>query len=587
MLTKLRAQTKFWMWIVGGAFMLTIVFAWGMDFQAGNVSSTLGRVNGRKITIQEYQAILQQNYQYQRDQLGGIEMDDTMLRFIQEQTWQQLVDEILIIQELQELGLTASDQEVLFVLRDNPPAEVRQLPEFQTDGIFDPQKYEAAMGNEAFRSSWLNLEYYVRGVIPQHKLQHIISSTVLVTQEEARDFYQYRNEQVTAQFVSFSPATHPDTTIIVTEAEIGDYYDGHREEFQEPARVDLNYVLLYKDPSARDLETVRETLADLEDKLATGQEFGFLARLGWINPGDMIASFDEVAFLLAEGSISQPVRSQYGWHIVKVDSIRNAGADDEQRFVRHILLREEPSGATLDSLRDVLVTLRYDAEESDFTTATLQLGLEVNATGPVEQGAFVPGIGFETAATQFGFASRVGTISDVMEHDSAYYVIQVRNKLDAGIARFETVHDRIKDNLHQEKTINALSIVANRVAREMQTAPHRFTEIAEAESLIVADTGSFTRNDYVNGVGRDPEFIAVAFTIPIGEVSAPLLGENAWYIIRVSERIEASGENVQSLVDAERQRLLQERRRSAFNSWLMGLRESARIVDNRSMFFGY
>ena len=108
MLTKLRAQTKFWMWIVGGAFILTIVFAWGMDFQGGGVTTTLGRVNGRKITIQEYQAALQQNYQIQRQQLGGMEIDDTMLQFVQEQTWQQLVNEILLIQELDRMPNSVS-----------------------------------------------------------------------------------------------------------------------------------------------------------------------------------------------------------------------------------------------------------------------------------------------------------------------------------------------------------------------------------------------------------------------------------------------------------------------------------------------
>jgi parvulin-like peptidyl-prolyl isomerase len=270
-----------------------------------------------------------------------------------------------------------------------------------------------------------------------------------------------------------------------------------------------------------------------------------------------------------------------------VDSIRNAGADNEQRLVRHILLREEPSGATLDSLRDVLVELRDEAEQEDFTTAAVRLGLEVNSTGPVEQGGFVPGIGFETAATQFGFASRVGAISDVMEHPSAYYLLQVRDKLDAGIASFEAVRGRIQDDLFQKKTIDALSVLAERVAHDMQAVPHRFREIAEAESLTVTETGSFTRNDYVTGVGRNADFIAETFTIPIGEVSDPLLGNNAWYIIRVTERIEASGENVQSLIEAERDRLLQERRRTAFNTWLQNLRASASIVDNRSNFFGY
>ena len=523
-----------------------------------------------------------------------------MLRFTQEQTWQQLVNEILIRQELSKLGLTASDEELLYVIRSNPPAELRQFPEFQTDGIFDFQKYQAAMGNEAFRPLWLSVEAQLRSLIPQQKLQQLIASTALVTEEEARDSYRYRNEQVSAQFVSFTPGTHPDSTITVSEGEIRDYYQGHREEFQDPDRVDLNYVLLYKNPSPRDLAEVQTTLAELEDRLAAGEDFSMLARrysedtnareggsLGWIGPGDMVEAFDEAAFSLEEGSISEPVLSQYGWHIVRVDSIQGAGTAEERRKVRHILLREEASGATLDSLREVLETLRLNAEESDFTTAAAQLGLDVQATGPIAQGAFVPGIGFEPSVTQFGFANRVGTISEVLEHSSAFYVLQVRDKLDAGIAPLDEVRQQIEDTLLKQKTINALAPEAERVARSMQAAPDRFSEIAEAEGLEVVDTGSFTRNDFVTGVGRDPEFIAAAFTTPIGEVTDPVLGSNGWYIIRIQEHTEISEENIQALIAAERERLFQDRRRSAFNTWLQGLRSAAKIVDNRGKVLGH
>jgi peptidyl-prolyl cis-trans isomerase D len=586
------------MWVAGGSFMLTIVFAWGMDFQGGGATSTLGKINGRKITVQEYQSALQQNYQYQRSQLGGIELDDNMVQFIQEQTWQQMVNEILIVQELQDLGMQVSDAELLFVIRNNPPAELRQFPDFQTDGIFDIQKYQAAMGNEAFRGLWVAVEDQLRAVIPQQKLEHLVASTALVTDGEAREAYRYRNEQVSAEFVSLTPGTHPDSTLTVSDAEIRDYYDGHRDEFTQPARVDLNYVLLYQNPSDRDLAEVRETLVDLQSRLAGDSDFGVLARqysegpsapdggsLGWINRGDMVETFDEKAFELEAGEISEPVRTQYGWHIVKVDSIRDAGSDDEQRKVRHILLEETATGATLDSLRSVLETLRLNAEESDFTTAATQLGLQVGTTGPVARESFIPGIGFEPSVTQYGFASRIGDISDVMEHTSAFYVVQVRDKLDAGISPLEDVRQRITDQLLEEKTINGLGVLADRLASQMQASPDRFDEIGEAEGLIVEETGSFTRNDFVGGVGRDPDFIAAAFVTPIGTVSHPVRGENGWYIIRVQEHVEVSDANIQSLVDAEKARILTERRRSAFGLWIQSLRSKARITDNRDKFF--
>jgi len=224
------------------------------------------------------------------------------------------------------------------------------------------------------------------------------------------------------------------------------------------------------------------------------------------------------------------------------------------------------------------------AEEYDFNTAASMLGMQVSTTGPVAQGGFIPGIGYEPQVVSFGLASRVGEISEVLEHTSAYYVVQVRDKLDAGIAPLDDVRAEIEDQLLWDKQIANLADLAEQAAQDMKARPDGFSDLAGEYGFEVVDTGTFTRNDFVTGVGRDPEFIAVAFTTPVGEVAGPFKGENGWYIIRVREHSDVSGEGIQSLVEAERSRLLSERRRTAFTTWLQGLRARARITDNRAQF---
>jgi len=376
------------------------------------------------------------------------------------------------------------------------------------------------------------------------------------------------------------------------------YYDEHSEEFIEPAKVDMNYVLLYKQPSPRDLAEMEGEMAYVRTSLEQGSDFGTLARmysddtsandggnLGWVSPGDMVSSFDTAAFLLAEGTVSEPVLSEYGWHIIQCDSIRDAGTDSEQRALRHILFKEEASPTTLDSISVLLDEIRAIAAEEDFTTAAERFELTVMSTGPVAQGSFVPGIGFEAKALNFGFANDIGTVSEIFEHLSAYYVLQVRDKFDEGVSEFTAVSGQIQQDLLYEKRLAALESYARELASSLQAAPEQFASIVEAEGLSADGTGNFTRNDYVGGIGRDPLFIAIAFNAPIGEVTDVIQSGDSWFIAKVTEHTEITSAGLETLIQSEKEMLLNQRRQSAYGEWVRGLRLQARITDNRSTYF--
>jgi len=343
---------------------------------------------------------------------------------------------------------------------------------------------------------------------------------------------------------------------------------------------------------------MEQDMAYVQSSLQQGSEFAALARmysddtsageggyLGWVNPGDMVASFNDAAFLLEEGEISQPILSEFGWHIIQCDSIRDAGTDEEQRALRHILFKEEASSATLDSISALLDEIRLAAEDEDFTTAAQRFDLTVQTTGPVAQGGFVPGIGFEPKALNFGFANRVGAVSEVYDHLSGYYVLQVRDKLEEGIADLADVSDRIREDLLYDKGLAELESFGRDLVARMQASPDQFEEIAEAEGLSADDTGSFTRNDFVGGVGRDPDFIATVFNTATSEVTSLIRGLNSWFIAKVTELTEVSTEGLETLIQSEKDMLMNQRRSSAYANWVRGLRQNARIVDNRTRFF--
>ena len=171
MMTKMREMTFVFIWILVIAFVGLMVLEWGMDITGlKSQSNIVGKINGTKVTIQEFQEAVQ-NYYLQERERTGQEPDEEQLNQIRDQVWDQYIQRVLFSREIEKRNIKVTDQEVFQMIAENPqglPPAISENPNFLTDGQFDMAKYRQALENPQI--DWSPIENYVREVMPFQKL---------------------------------------------------------------------------------------------------------------------------------------------------------------------------------------------------------------------------------------------------------------------------------------------------------------------------------------------------------------------------------------------------------------------------------
>ncbi|MGH7466145.1 MAG: SurA N-terminal domain-containing protein, partial [Longimicrobiales bacterium] len=272
----MRENTKWIMLITALAFVALMVFEWGMDMtgrSSSPVAGDIGRVNGERISYEEWLAVYRNIYQQQQSAIDG-PITSAMTRQIEDAAWDQIVTQRLLQQELDRRGIRVSDDEIRDAARLAPPPELQNAPAFQTDGEFDISKYHQFLAQPQDPAFLLQLEAYYRDVIPRSKLFFQTSAGLYVTDGQLWRMYRDANETATVEYVAFDPnSLVPDNQVTVTDEQVREYYNEHRDEFVRPAQVTVRYVSLNRAPPAVDSLAAREHAAELRAAAAAGEPF--------------------------------------------------------------------------------------------------------------------------------------------------------------------------------------------------------------------------------------------------------------------------------------------------------------------------
>lgn len=596
MLQQMRTTAK-WIWLfLFVAFVGVFLFADTSGLIGGSAvtsNTPVAEVNGKDILYTQWQARVSQTLQNQ--QRSGATLTQDEVRQIENEVLETMIMEVLLEEEYRQRKISVTDEEVQEFARYAPPPFMYNNPELQTEGRFDPQKYQRFLASPQARQSGilLALENYYRTEIPKEKLFQQVTDGIYVTDAELWRSWQDERDSSQVSYVAWRPQVDSTTLAAVTDTELRRYFDDHRSEFERPGQAWLSVARIPRTIGSADTAATHARLQQLRQEIIGGASFEDVARresvdtVSGSNGGDLgrgargrfVQEFETAAYRLRAGEISQPVLTPFGYHLIRVDERKG-----DTLALRHILLRiqQSDSAATATDRRaDELARIASGADNPALLdTAARQLGLEIMKVLAIEDrpatlnGMTVPSV----SAWAFGGATR-GEISELFDDEGGYWMARLDSINPGGEPRFEHVRDEIRERLAIEKSLDRLSPAAQELSKN--AAASGFDVAARNAGLTVVKTPMFTRLSFVPGLPQFSRVIGAAFGLPVGAVSAPIRDETGVYVIRVDRRVNADRAAFDQQKNTLRAQRIQQLRQQRLQLFLDDLRKSAEIEDHR------
>ena len=602
MLQTMRSAAKY-IWIIliaafVGSFLLYQTSGLS-ERSAVTTTTAVATVNGETVLLTSWQNGVNALEQQEQQRLGrAITLDER--RTLEDNAFNDLVNDVLLQQEFKRRGITVTDDEILQAANNAPPPQAMQSPELQTDGRFDIQKYRRLLASPMSRQSGMlaGLENYYRTEIPKQKLFDQVSSDVYMSDERVWQVYRDRHDSAQVSYVLLRPETLTDTAVTVTDQDIASFYDRNKKKFERPGRAVLSLVAVPRVIGPSDSAAARVRINKIRAEIVGGAKFEDVAKresmdsvsgakggdLGKSPKGRFTARFEEAVNAMKPGELSQPVLTPFGLHLIRLD--QRKGDTTELHHILVMVTQSDSSATRTDRRADSLATKAGSVDDpKKFDAAAKELGLTPSSVVAIERepltfaGKYVP------SASAWAFSgARAGETSDLFDSPEAYYLARIDSLQPGGSQPLSEVAAEIRTRLARQKRIEKLRPAG---AQLLASARASSLEAAAAERKLTVDrTADFARVSTVPGLGQFNEALGAAFTIPVGKVGGPVPAVDGMAVMRVEKRSDASRVAFEVQKAQQRQELIQSMRQQRVQEYLTNLRESVQVDDHRTKVLG-
>ena len=602
MMRAMRENTKWVFYILAVSFIGWLVFDVGMGVTGGKYGGgdVVLRIDGEAIHLQQWQAALQGALDQAR-QRGGSNLTREDEKQVEDQLVDQLVRDVLLQHESRRLGITVTDAEIRDAAMSSPPPEAYSVPEFQTNGQFDPNKWRRFLQSGANPEFLVQLEARYREQIPQAKLFQYITADLYVPDAKLWRIYRDQHDSVTVALLAIGPEQVSDSEAAVSDAELARYYDAHKQEFKRPAAAWMSFVAQPRRPQAADTAAARARADSLRAEAAVSEaKFAEVAQresadtvsgrqggdLGWLKRNEQGYDSSFLAGLrgLPVGQVSRPVLSSFGFHLIRIDA-----AKGDSLHVRHILVPIQLVGAHRDSVESRADSLDRLVAERDsgwlLDSIAQRMGLPVgHAPKLVDGDRMVLGRYVIPDVSVWAFERKPGETSPVIEGEAAYYVFRLDSLTPEGIPPLAAVHEQVLSQARVEKKKTLWVGRAREIAASLAANPDLLAAGA-ARGLGVQRMGPFSRLHPPPILQLEPVALGAAFRLGVAQRSDVIVGEHRAFILQSLARTLADSTAWLAQRDAQRESLMQGARQARVEAYLAGLRQRAKVVDRRKDIF--
>jgi peptidyl-prolyl cis-trans isomerase D len=602
--------------LLGGSMLLYLV---PQSPVSGEISSdTLAKIGDESVSVQDV-----------RQQLNQIEQRNPNMKPLEslyaQQILKQLVSEKELEYEAKRLGIAVSDQERADRIRQYVPTA------FNGGKFVGMDRYSTEV-QARFQLTVPVFEELIRQGLLEEKFRKLVTDGISVGPAELQDEFRYKNEKVKLDYALIKPEDL-EAKILPDEAEVHAAYEKNKSKYQVPERRVVRYALVdvhqmrqslqvsddmlkqqyqaniqqYQVPNRvhvqhilfmtvgkttdAEVEEVKKKAEDVLKQVKKGGKFEDLAKkysedpgskdkggdLSWITQGQTVPEFEKTAFSLSPGQVSDLVKTQYGFHIIKVlekETAHTKPFEEVKDSLRAPLLLSQADKLASDTADKLSAAIRQSNKIS-LDDLGKQYHLTVNETRPISATDPLLELANSQEAKDAIFRLRPEELSLPVRTDRGYVVLSVKSILPAHQGSLEEVRDRVINDLKREKSTDLAKAKADELIKRVK-AGEKFDTAARSLGLEPKTSDLIARDGSIPGAASGKQ-VSAAFNLKSGDVAAPLnLGQN-WLVYRVAEKTEANPADFDKQKKQLTEELLQSKRKLAFEAFQTALENRLKL----------
>jgi len=600
------------LWGLVVAFIGTIFLVWGVGDDAGQ--APIATVYGEPISYSKYL----KKYDEATKKFGK-----TNPEFVKQSGFGESVLNNLIMDKLQ---LISAKSAGLVVTTQELKSEIARNKTFQSGGVFNKNLYNSVLQQSRLTAE--EFESKMKDEMIAGKLLQLVSYNAQVTDGEIKAEYDRVNESIKIKYALLSPAKF-EKEIKLTDKDVENYYQKNRFRYQEPETREVDFI--YANPievaktmdvpaekikafydlhlsdytieekaSARHIlltvpkGATKEVLIEKRKKaekylklLKEGADFAEMAKkysegpsapnggeLGEFSRGMMVPEFEKAVFSMKAGEISDIVRTDFGFHIIKVESIKKGGVLSLEKVSASIKQKIAEQDAIREAKKEVHLAVKSGEEKDSSWKEIASLnGLEYGQIS-IQKGKPAGKIPNSEKISKRAFQLEEGKHSSPMRLDNGYYAIRLKKILPARRVKLHEVENEIKALLLIEKSQDLLKTRIVEIVKQLNDGAETLTSIADKYQIKVSASDYFKRGKAGAGILSQPAIQSGAFATPSGKFQYVSYGNN-YYLLQVVERKSAGMDGYKEQRKDIKKKLLQRKRFYMLADWRRSLKELA------------
>jgi len=642
MLNLIRQHADSWMvktilWLIIFAFLGTIFYSWGMGGAPGSRAGVVASVEGIEIPYGEYDKTFNNLINFYRDQFKSQFSEDLIQRLdLKTQALDALIHRKLLLLESDNLNIQVSDEELV--------AQIQSLPAFQKDNKFNQTYYDNYIQfnrltkldfetgqREALRIEKLEKMITGNTLVSQTealdafktekesvKFDYIAFSedhfeiTEPVNETDLKSYYDNNKvqfevpNQIKVEYVKVTPKDFEDA-IAPSEEDIQEYYDSKITAFQVKKKYQASHILFQLEPAKIDEkasdeekqkaseEAAKKEAEEALKKIREGADFAKLAgelsddtssgskggSLGEFSAGTMVPEFEAALDKLQPGEVTEPVKSPFGYHIIRLDNktdarvkplsevkdavIKSIKETKARQKARRIVKRIYKSTQNGSSFSQAVADQKVEAKISDFISRQKHTILDVSAAPEFFNSAF---------------SLPDERVSDPIHTFNASYILKVKERKPATIPELDSVRKEVEEKARKDANKKLTSSKFKELAGKLESGKD-LEKIAKELKMAIQHTPFFSRIDSIPGVGDFPNIKDKVFQLEKGQTTSATAFRKH-YLIQLQDR-NLAGEPTREQLETISARLKKQKSATLFKNWIKNLREKSNIMIDQTL----